>query len=211
MKVTWTEALSTLTMERLYNHSELKIFDDSSRPFSDYMQTIVDDGSIAKDKIEPFIKWLINGGYFTAPASTKYHGAKPGGLFEHSVLVTQALVKYTENLDLAWERKSSPYIVGLFHDLCKIDQYVEDPTLSTLIATAYTYNEDQLIKGHGDKSVILLSQFMTLTLEEILCIRYHMGAYETEEWPKFDRAIKRYSNVLYTHTADMAVSKILER
>lgn len=207
MEITWTNGLTNTVKKILENQIS------SITSFSDYMQRIVDDGAIAKDKIEPFIKWLIDTGYFTAPASAKYHGVKQGGLFEHSVLMTGALAKYTEALDLTWERKSSPYIIGLFHDLCKIDQYKELHEMYEVIEEGcrYKYSDDQLIKGHGDKSVMLLSQFMTLTLEEILCIRYHMGAYETEEWPEFDRAIKRYSKVLYTHTADMYASKVLER
>lgn len=49
---------------------------------------------------------------------------------------------------------------------------------------------------------------MELTEEEVLCIRYHMGAYETKDWAGFDLAIKKYPNVLYTHTADMLASKL---
>jgi hypothetical protein len=55
---------------------------------------------------------------------------------------------------------------------------------------------------------MLLSQFITLTEEEMLCIRYHMGAYEKEEWSEFDLAIRKYENVLWTHQADMLASKV---
>ena len=40
---------------------------------------------------------LIDMGYFTAPASTKYHGAYEGGLFDHSWTVYQRLKKLTED------------------------------------------------------------------------------------------------------------------
>lgn len=60
----------------------------------------------------------------------------------------------------------------------------------------------------GDKSVMMLSQVMTLTEEEMLCIRFHMGAYVTSEWDAFDRAIRKYQSVLFTHTADMYASKV---
>ena len=146
--------------------------------------------------------WLVFGDFLTAPASTKYHGAYEGGLYEHSVTVTETLVGYTKDLQLEWQKERSPYIVGMFHDLCKIDEY-------TLTDDGYKHNEDVLLKGHGEKSVMLLSQFMTLTEEEIMCIRYHMGAYETENWKQFDLAIKKYPNVLYTHTADMYASKLM--
>ncbi len=163
---------------------------------------------------QEFYDWLIDNGFKTAPASTKYHGAYEGGLYEHSSAVTRDLVYMTEKLGLEWQREESPWIVGMFHDLCKIDAYVKstpkylDNGLVCQAVTEWTYNEDQLLKGHGDKSVMLLSQFMTLTEEEIMCIRYHMGAYETGDWKQLDLAIKKYPNVLFTHTADMSASKL---
>lgn len=152
---------------------------------------------------QEFYDWLIDNGFKTAPASTKYHGACEGGLYKHSCAVADALTNLTEKLDLTWQRKESPLIVGMFHDLCKIDAYTE------IESGSYMHNDNMLLKGHGDKSVMLLSQFMTLTEEEILCIRYHMGAYETNNWQQFDMAIKKYPNVLWTHTADMLASKLL--
>ena len=157
---------------------------------------------------EDQIQKLDQMGFFTAPASTKYHGNYEGGLFDHSWEVTQALVKLTDNLDLAWHSSHSPEVVGMFHDLCKCDQYIPivDPTDGSV---TYKHNPDVLLKGHGEKSVMLLSQFFHLTEEEILCIRYHMGAYEPEDWNEYDRAIRKYPNVLFTHTADMIASKIM--
>ena len=37
---------------------------------------------------EKFLTWLIENGFFDAPASTKYHGSYPGGLFDHCYVVT---------------------------------------------------------------------------------------------------------------------------
>ena len=167
-----------------------------------------------------FMEYLKEGGFFTAPASTKYHGAYEGGLYDHSNAVFQRLSKLTVDNNLEWERPESPFIVGYFHDLCKCDQYkkVYDDTVEyvagnnhTLVPREtfhYEYNTDTLLKGHGSKSVMILSQFITLTEEEMLCIRYHMGAYEKEEWAEFDKAIRKYPNVLWTHAADMLASKV---
>lgn len=41
---------------------------------------------------ENIVERLKGDGFFTAPASTKYHGAYEGGLFEHSLNVTISLV-----------------------------------------------------------------------------------------------------------------------
>lgn len=145
-------------------------------------------------------------GYFTAPASTKYHGAYEGGLFDHQYAVTKILLEYTEKLGLRWEKPRSPYIVGMFHDFCKCGLYKpkEDEY-------GYDFNDDLVIPGHADRSVIMLQQFINLTFEEVACIRWHMGAYETDTslWKYYGRAVSAYPNVLYTHTADMAASKIL--
>lgn len=165
-----------------------------------------------------FYQWLIKNGFFTAPASRKFHGAYPGGLYDHCHAVTMSLVDMTEKLGLKWQKERSPYIVGMLHDLCKIDQYekiidvkgveyfgMDEPQGEEF---HYEYSKEILIPGHGDKSVMMLSEHMQLTEEEILCIRYHMGAYETKDWEYFDRAIKKYQTVLFTHTADMHASKV---
>ena len=161
------------------------------------------------------LDWLVSKGFFTAPASTKYHGAHEGGLFQHSAAVMKSLVGLTESCHLEWQNERSPYIVGMFHDLCKIDQYRNISYGLSLDGQPlhnpceWEYNPHTLLKGHGEKSVMLLSQFYTLTEEEILCIRYHMGAFTPkEEWNDYTGAIHAYPNVLWTHQADMLASHV---
>jgi len=146
---------------------------------------------------------LLSLGFFDAPASTKYHGNYPGGLFDHSLLVTESLVMLTRKLGLKWEHKRSPYIVGMLHDLCKCDQYDRKPDGS------FEYRKNLILTGHGDKSVIIAQKCIDLTGEEMLCIRWHMGAYEGESvWNNVGAAIESCNNVLFTHTADMMASRI---
>lgn len=163
------------------------------------------------------MKYLQEEGFFTAPASTKYHGAYEGGLYDHSNAVFLRLQKLTEDNHLEWQRPESPFIIGYFHDLCKCDQYIKVPGKTIEVAGAsfidndgyhYEFNTNTLLKGHGSKSVMILSRFINLTEEEMLCIRYHMGAYEKEEWAEFDQAIRKYPNVLWTHMADQLASKV---
>ena len=150
---------------------------------------------------------LINRGFFTAPASTKYHGSYEGGLFDHSYAVTKHLVELTEKNNIHWEDERSPYIVGMFHDLCKMDNYLT--VCKEGEVPSYVYNDSLLLRGHGDKSVMMLSEFTRMTEEEILCIRYHMGAFtEKEEWRDYTRAVNKYATVLWTHTADMLASHV---
>lgn len=155
---------------------------------------------------QPSLKNFIETSDFTtAPASTKYHGSYPGGLLEHSVNVMYTLCKLTENNHLSWYRPESPIIVGLFHDICKVDMYIKCDSLS------YEYNNKTLFKGHGDKSVMMLASLIQLTEEEVACICYHMGAFtDKEEWNDYTRAIHKYPNVLWTHHADMIATHIME-
>ena len=41
--------------------------------------------NIHRDGLEDLLSWLQKSDFFTAPASTKYHGAYEGGLCEHSM------------------------------------------------------------------------------------------------------------------------------
>jgi 23S rRNA maturation-related 3'-5' exoribonuclease YhaM len=142
-------------------------------------------------------------GFFDAPASTKYHSAYPGGLYDHSKAVMDALLNLTHDLNLEWSRPESPCLIGMLHDLCKCDQYEENEE------GGFSWRADQVLCGHGDKSAILAQQLLPLTEEEILCIRWHMGAYcEKSEWGYLGAAIESFPNVLYTHTADMIASRV---
>lgn len=164
---------------------------------------------IRLNNICPFISkecddWLESIGYYEKPAALKHHknGTKDGALFYHSVEVMNQLNYLTSHLGLKWERPESPAIVGLLHDVCKCDDYVK-------VNGIWQYNNEKTMAGHGDKSVIMLAGHIDLTDEEVHCIRYHMGAFtEQSEWQYYGRAIEKYPNVLYTHTADMLASKI---
>lgn len=153
-----------------------------------------------------FRQWLIDNHYFTAPASTKFHGSYEGGLFDHSCNVAMSLMDLTIKLNLQWSRMESPIIVGLFHDLCKIDQYLYNDVTKT-----YIWNNSQKILGHGDKSVKMLLEHIDLTEEERVCIEQHMGAFcDKSKWQDYTSGIHKFENVLWTHVADMIASHIIE-
>lgn len=165
---------------------------------------------------EEFETYLLANGFFRSPASTKYHGNYEGGLFDHSFAVMNFLVELSAKNGLKWQRAESPFIVGMFHDLCKIDNYRRPVCGETLDGKKiydeekWEYNPDTFFKGHGDKSIILLSQHLQLTEEEVMCIRYHMGAFvEKDEWRDYTNAVHRYANVLWTHHADMLASHVV--
>ena len=180
-----------------------------------FINTMKNDPNIQWDKI---VERLDNLNFFTAPASIGHHGNYDGGLFEHSFEVTMQLLTLTEKLDLQWYDPRSPYIVGMFHDICKCDNYkkVKKPILYTEdvpieYEEKWEYNNECSMPGHGEKSVILTQNILgSLTDEEIMCIRWHMGAFDDKEnWKYYSRAVSDYPNVLFTHTADMMASQIM--
>lgn len=154
------------------------------------------------------IEWLEEKEYFIAPASKEHHGAYKGGLMEHSFRVAYELERITVKMGLRWERPESPEIIGLLHDVCKLDDYYAI-SLEEHKKIGYEWNKERLYPGHGDKSLIMLMGLIDLTEEEKMCIRYHMGAFtDKSEWEFYSRAVRRYPNVLWTQTADMMASQI---
>lgn len=160
---------------------------------------------LQSEGVEGIYESLQELGFFKMPASTKYHGSYKGGLFDHSLAVAYELEQLTEKLGLKWSEPRSPFLVGILHDLCKTDSYVYDD-----FEAKWSYRDDILIPGHGEKSVIMAQKLLDLTEEEMLCIRWHMGAFETDKkmWDYYGKAVTAFPNVLYTHTADMIASRI---
>lgn len=166
------------------------------------------------------MEWLKENGFFIKPASINHHSNEDGGLFLHSRLVAEELITLTKKNNLTWQRKESPVIVGLFHDLCKLDNYemvIDEPGVEmmggSVVGRTYRwqYNPEPMMQGHGDKSVMLLSTLLQLTEEEMLCIRYHMGAFtDKSEWAYYTRAVQKYPNVLWVHHADMIAAHVLK-
>lgn len=158
--------------------------------------------------------------FFTAPASTRYHGAYEGGLTEHSVNVYHCLVDY-----LSRDRVKKTYkmeyddetiaIVALLHDVCKINCYipgtrnVKDADGVWQKVPTYEY-EDKLPYGHGEKSVYIITGFMRLTREEAFAIRYHMGFSGLEDKRSIGDAFEQFPLAFALCTADMEATYFIE-
>lgn len=180
------------------NHKDIeKINEENYSEFFNYHECV----SAMKD----FPLWLKAHGFFIAPASLGHHGNHYGGLFIHSLIVAKELKRYTHNLGLQWQNVNSPWLVGMFHDICKIDDYTFNWDEGK-----WEWNKQQIYSGHGDKSVIMLQHHLNLNEQEIACIRWHMGSFtDQKEWEYYGRAVERYPVVLFTHTADMYASRAL--
>ncbi|OAA90800.1 HD domain-containing protein [Clostridium coskatii] len=164
--------------------------------------------------IERVIKYLEESDFFGAPASTRYHGNYKGGLAEHSLNVYEIFKKKNIEYDFGLS-DDTVKITALLHDLCKANFY----TVSSRnmkkdgkwIKVPYYAVEDQSPFGHGEKSVILLQQFIRLSKEEILIIRWHMGGYEpSQNYNNISNAWNMCKAGVALHTADLESSYILE-
>lgn len=86
---------------------------------------------IERGGVDTFLKYLKEEtDFFTAPASTKFHGATEGGLVLHSLTVLDIMRMLDESLDLKLD-KDSITICGLFHDVCKFNFYQIDDEEAT--------------------------------------------------------------------------------
>ena len=173
--------------------------------------------SIKRDGIEDLITYLLERtDYFIAPASTKFHSNFDGGLAFHSNNVVELLIQKNEQYKLGLSLDTF-YLTGYLHDLCKCNIYEKTMRLKKDEMTgkwigyeSYEINENVPL-GHGEKSVILLQQFVKLSLEECLMIRWHMGAYiPKEDYRDYNKAIELYKSVLAFSNADAEASHFLE-
>lgn len=177
---------------------------------------------ITRDGADNLLNFLENkSDFFTAPASTRFHGAYEGGLLRHSLNVYECLVSYLER-----ERVKETYklevsdetaaIVALLHDLCKVNFYTvktrnakNEQTGQWEKVPYYSIN-DTLPYGHGEKSVYMISGFMRLSRMEAMAIRWHMGFSGTEDKNTIGRALEMYPLAFAMTVADMEASYFME-
>ncbi len=157
---------------------------------------------IHREGMEALIEFLERSDFFEAPASTRFHGCHKGGLLEHSMKVYEILKTKTEDSD-------SVKIIALLHDICKVNYYKTDYRNAKNEQGVWEkvpyYTVDDLIPyGHGEKSVMMLSEFIKLTPEERYAIRWHMGFTEPKElYGTIGQAYKKYPIALLMHEADL--------
>ena len=171
---------------------------------------------IKRNGINNLLNWLECTDFFTAPASTRYHGAFEGGLVLHSLNVYVQLRNLCRWYDCDASEESIA-IVALFHDLCKIgcyktefrwrkdanDRWEQYPT--------YKFAEDFAYGGHGAKSVFLVQSFMKLTPDEAAAINCHMGQWDATTYSNPTEVYCRNKLAWLLHVADEAADFIDEK
>lgn len=197
-----------------------------------------------REGMDNLITYIRASDFYTAPASTKFHGSFMGGLLHHSLEVYKNLDKKTgggehnvwrEALDTDKVDADSIIIVGLLHDICKTHFYTtelknqksydpdkvaaadrwqvkHDNNGDFIWETVPVYAvDDKIPYGHGEKSVMMIENYITLKPVERYAIRWHMGFTEPKElYNTLTAAIERYPLVLALHEADLEASYLTE-
>lgn len=174
--------------------------------------------STNREGIENLISFLEEKtDFFTAPASTRFHGSHEGGLLEHSMKVYEILKYKVEHsiIDLKIP-EDTLILVPLLHDICKVNFYKVDyrnakNALGEWEKVPYYTIDDQIPYGHGEKSVMMLTEYIKLTSEEKYAIRWHMGYTEPKElYNTIGAAYKKYPFALFMHEADLEATYLFD-
>ena len=175
---------------------------------------------ITREGADKLLSYLETSDFFTAPASTRFHGNYEGGLCEHSLNVYDALVDI-----LARPRVKEVYginytdesiaIAALLHDLCKVNFYKVSfrnakNEQGRWESVPYYTIEDNLPYGHGEKSVYIASGYMRLTRDEAFAIRYHMGFSGNEDPGNVGKALEMFPLAWALCVADMEAAYFME-
>lgn len=178
--------------------------------------------NIKREGADRLLEYLLskNSDFFTAPASTRFHGDYDCGLSVHSINVYKCLKDYLlrNRCGQEYGMKYSDETIAtaaLLHDVCKINCYhkymrnVKNEDGVWEQVPSYNF-EDPEPFGHGEKSVFLISKFMRLTNEEAYAIRYHMGFSEEGSGRNAGRVFEKYPLALALYVADMEAAAFMD-
>lgn len=187
--------------------------------------------SVNRDGIDKLLAYIRKSDFYRAPASTRFHSCHDGGLLEHSLNLYECLLSKKQNPIWAEVLREvddeSLILVALLHDLCKSYLYVPEFKNKKVYSDTGTKRDeggrfdwqavkgystdDKIPYGHGEKSVMMIEEFIKLKPIERYAIRWHMGFTEPKEyWNTLTTAIKKYPVILAVHQADMEATYLLE-
>ncbi len=181
-------------------------------------QTFLDtfNKNVHRRGADKLLEWLETTDFFTAPASTRFHAAHPGGLLEHSLNVYQVLI--AKHYDPQTDDLESFTLVSLLHDLCKAGFYTQSFRNAKNAAgewekVPYYTVDDQFPYGHGEKSVYLIERFLRLKTEEAVAVRWHMGGFDDSVRGgsfALANAYEKYPLAVKLHLSDLEATYLCE-
>lgn len=172
---------------------------------------------VKREGAAALLEWLQHTDFFTAPASTRYHCACPGGLVRHSVSVYKTMLRW---FDPAVDNAESFAVCALLHDICKANFYkqstrnVKNAETGKWEQCPYYCIEDQFPYGHGEKSVFLIERFLRLRTSEAMAIRWHMGGFDAAArggCTAISQAYEKYPLAVKLHLADFESTYLHEK
>lgn len=174
--------------------------------------------NIKRAGADRLLEWMDNRtDFFTAPASTKFHGACKEGLVIHSLNVYDILKKRNDESKAYSDETVA--IVALLHDLCKANFYkettrnVKNDITGQWERVPYYSIDDPYPYGHGEKSVFLIERFLRLTPEEAISIRWHMGGFDESARSggyNVGNTFNKYPLAVMLHVSDLEATYLLE-
>ena len=185
--------------------------------------------STGREGVDYVIEEIDKLGFFSAPASAGHHLNTEGGLVVHSLNTCKAALAIWEAMkplepSLESEiKRESIIIASLLHDVCKADIYKrsvkkrKNKLGQWEDCEGYKVSYKDFPMGHGEKSlVVVLLSGLELYDDEMLAIRWHMGAWGVnqnsfEDVRNFDTAQKLYPLVAIVHAADCMAANVMER
>lgn len=170
-----------------------------------YIKLLLD---VKRDGIHDMLDWLMTTDFFSAPASTRFHGSYPHGLLKHHLNVYDELIRLKAAYPEIVVSDDSAKIIALCHDFCKINFYTTEKRNRKNASgqwetyDSYSIKEKFCFGGHGSKSVFLVQHFIKLTPEEAVAINCHMGAWDGNK--DVGNAYEQYPLAWLLHVADEA-------
>ena len=175
--------------------------------------------AIHRSGISDLLTFCEETDFFYAPASTKYHGSYKGGLLDHSLEVHAQALKLanTYGYDIGkGSNHESLTIVTLFHDLCKINSYVEEEKSVKNEETGlwekqmfYKFEDKNNTFGaHGAYSLYLITNHIKLTEDEATAIYHHMGNWDASKYDNISKVYENNKLAWILHVADEAATYI---
>ena len=182
--------------------------------------------STERQGMTELIEWLETTDFFTAPASTRFHGNYEAALCEHSLKVYKTLYKMNNVFALPDQKipKDSIIISSLLHDICKANFYIKSlknvkdgkklnyqkKEVDNWIEKEVYTVDDKTPMGHSEKSVILTQRFIKLTDLEIYLILIHMGITDSTK-NYINGVLKLYPSAILLHLSDFLSSSLYEK
>lgn len=187
--------------------------------------------NIAGADIDGLKAFLLDSDFFSAPASTVYHNNFEGGLCQHSLNVYNILVDLTNKYAFGKYDANSLLVVGLLHDISKVNFYEKFMLNKKVYSPAGTKHDNQgnfdwfseeaykvrgaenrLVGGeHGVNSMFLISRYIPMTYEEsVAVINHHFVAEAGGIIKDISSIYNKYSLAALIHLADMTAVYLFE-